>query len=265
MEGMKQVYICHDTIIGIYSAIYDAWKESRDSEAGIAVRGFMTPQLFCEYREVTETEQKSIAVERLIKSKLGHNAYWDIYHALLADDPEKADCVYRTMLAARKVKDSRKIMDHLSNIYVRKVFELSRQVGNEAHYFLEFIRFRELKSGVMLSEITPKAQVLTCIADHFTNRFPRENFMVYDKTHQVFLVHKAKENWVLVRGEKLDIQAAGQISDGEKAFDSLWKGFCKTISIKERENPVLQRNHLPLRFRQDMNEFCDCKTEAKLH
>ena len=27
---MKTMYICHDTITGLYSALYDAWKESRE-------------------------------------------------------------------------------------------------------------------------------------------------------------------------------------------------------------------------------------------
>lgn len=252
---MKQVYICYDTITGIFSAIYDAWKKSRDSEAGIALRGMMAPQLFCEYTEVEEKEYKSIAVERLIKKNLGYNAYWDIYHALLADDAEKADAVYHTILAARAVKDSRRIMEHLSNPYVSKVFELSRSVANEAHLFNEFIRFRELENGVLLSEITPKGQVLTCIADHFTNRFPLENWMVYDKTHKVFLIHQAKKNWVLVQGEELDGEMACRVSEAEGEFERLWKGFCKSISIKERENLALQRNHLPIHFRQDMTEF----------
>lgn len=252
---MKQVYICHDTITGIFSAIYDAWKKSRDQESGIALRGFMMPQLFCEYREVEETEQKSIAVERLIKNHLGYNAYWDIYHALLSDDADKADAAYQTMLAARKAGDSRRIMEHLSNSYVAKVFELSRRVANEAHMFREFIRFRELENGVLLSEITPKGRVLTCIADHFTNRFPLENWMVYDKTHKEFLVHRAKADWVLVQGEELDHEAAGRISASESEYARMWKGFCSSIAIKERENPDCQRNHLPIHFRQDMTEF----------
>lgn len=257
MVCTKQSYICHDTITGIFSAIYDAWKESRDTEAGIALRGFMTPQLFCEYREVDEKEQKSIAVERLIMNHLGHNAYWDLYHALLSDDPDKADAVYHTILAARQISDSRKIMEHLSDPYVAKVFELSRKVANEAHLFTEFIRFRELESGVLLSEITPKGQVLTCIADHFTNRFPLENWMVYDKTHKMFLVHRAKKNWILVEGEELDKTEAGRVSASEAEYVRLWKGFCRSISIKERENLACQRNHLPIHFRQDMTEFCD--------
>lgn len=45
----------------------------------------------------------------------------------------------------------------------------------------EFIRFRELENGILFSEITPKAQILTCVADHFEDRFPLENWIIYDK------------------------------------------------------------------------------------
>ena len=34
---MRQVYVCRDTITGLYSALHDAWKENRDSEAEIEI------------------------------------------------------------------------------------------------------------------------------------------------------------------------------------------------------------------------------------
>ena len=46
-----------------------------------------------------------------------------------------------------------------------------------------------------------------------------------------------------------------QLSNSELEFEQLWKGFCKSISIKERENLKLQRQNLPLRFQKDMVEF----------
>ena len=54
-EAMKQIYICEDTITGIYSALHDAWKECRDTQAGVELRGRTQRQLFCEYRIVEES------------------------------------------------------------------------------------------------------------------------------------------------------------------------------------------------------------------
>lgn len=252
---MRQIYICTDTITGLYSALHDAWKECRNGDAGIEVRGKTQQQLFCEYRTVGESEQKAVRLERMIKRYLGCNAYWDIYLALLSDDEEKGTAVFRTIQESRNIKDSRKIMDHLGNPDVAKVFALSRGVSNEAHMYEEFIRFRELDNGLLFSEITPKAQILTCVADHFTDRFPLENWMIYDKTHQVFLVHRAKEQWGLVWGEALNQQAAGMVSEKELEYEQLWKGFFDSIAIKERKNLKCQQNHLPFRYREGMPEM----------
>ena len=38
-------------------------------------------------------------------------------------------------------------------------------------------------------------------------------------------------------------------------YETLFKSFCETIAIKERENPVCQRGHLPLWYRPNMVEF----------
>lgn len=59
---MKTVYVCNDTITGIFSGIYDAWKAGKGEEdCEIALRGMLDFQLFCDYVEVEETEHKAIA------------------------------------------------------------------------------------------------------------------------------------------------------------------------------------------------------------
>ena len=60
---MKRVFVCNDNITGIFSAIYDAWKTMlsvqcssvcRNMEFGIALKGMVELELFCEYVEVEE-------------------------------------------------------------------------------------------------------------------------------------------------------------------------------------------------------------------
>ena len=252
---MKQIYICKDSITGIFSAFYDAWTERRDQEVGIDFKGEIEQRLFCEYQEVQESERKADAIVRLIQKNMGYNTYWDIYYALLSEDKRKAEAAFHVMQAARTIKNSKRIMEQLTNADVAKIFELSRKVSNEAHQFMEFIRFRELENGVLFSEITPKNRVLVCIGDHFTDRFPLENWMIYDKRHQESILHRAGYQWVLMEGERVDQQEVHKISENEKEIEQLWKEFFTSISITERENPICQRTHLPYRFRSDMTEF----------
>lgn len=253
---MKTVYVCGDSVTGILSAVYDAWKSGKvEEECEIALRDSVEQQLFCEYAEIEETGHKAIAVERLIKRHLGREAYWDIYHAALSKERDKGDAILGTMMAAKNIPDSTKIMNHLSHPKVERVFELSRNVGGEAHAFKGFLRFRELTNGVLVSEITPKNQVLTCLAPHFADRLPLENWMIYDKTHNMFVVHEAGKRWVLGMGEQMDINKIRDFSEKEREFARLWKGFCSSISIEMRENRQGQLQHLPIRFRSDMVEF----------
>lgn len=253
---MITVYICSDTITGIFSAVYDAWKDGRrEEECRIAIKGMMEQELFCEYTQTEETQKKAQAVENMIKRHLGRRAYWDIYHAVFSEDSEKGNAILGTMLAARTLPDSTRIMEHLSHPKVEKVFELSRSVGGEAHSYKGFLRFKELVNGVLYSEISPKNRVLTCLAPHFEDRLPLENWMIYDKTHQMFAVHEAKKKWVLVCEEGFDRSKVSDVSDKELEYARLWKSFCRTIAIESRKNPRCQLQHLPLRYRDDMLEM----------
>ena len=254
---MKTVYVCNDTVTGIFSGIYDAWRAKKEEdECEIALRGMLDQQLFCDYIEVDETEHKAVAVEALIKKHLGRKVYWDIYHAVLAADAKKGDAVLGTMLAAKRIPDSTKIMDHLSHPKVEKVFELSRNVFGEAHSYKGFLRFRELANGVLYAEIEPKNQILTCLAPHFAERLPVENWMIHDKPHKMFAVHEAGKRWVIFWGERMDETVFGVVSEREEEYARLWKGFCRTIAIESRTNPRCQLQHLPLRYRERMTEFC---------
>lgn len=253
---MKTVYVCSDTISGIFSAVYDAWKSGRTAqECGIALWGHIETELFCDYREVEEAQHKVRAVETLIRRHLGGQAYEDLYQAALSWDPGKGDAILGTMMEARNLPDSRRIMEHLSHPQVEKVFELSRQVGCEAHHLKGFLRFRELEGGILYGEISPKSQVLSCLAPHFADRLPQENWMICDRNHHMFAVHEAGKQWVLVWDQEPDEEKLQRISDREREYARLWKGFCRAISIQSRENRALQNQNLPIRFRPHMTEF----------
>lgn len=259
---MKTVYVCSDTVTGIFSAVYDAWRpEKREGGCGIAFRGFLEMELFCNYVQVEETAKKALSVDAMIRKNLGLFAYRNISQAVLASDPGKGNAVLGTLIVAKELSDSKKIMEHLSHPEVRRVFELSRAVGNEAHLLTEFIRFRELENGVMYAPITPKSQVIPCLAPHFADRFPLENWMIHDKTHHAFAVHEARKKWVIVQeeyeeGEEGRAEMYERVSEKEKEYETLWKSLCKTIAIEERENLACQRGHLPLWYRPNMTEFC---------
>ena len=251
---MKKVYICSDSVTGIFSGIYEAWRRKDQEDSGIALAGHVEPALFCTYEEVEENREKAAAVDRMICRHLGGIAYQEISQAVLSDDPGRGEAILGTMLEARRIPDSRRIMEHLTHPDVEKVFELSRRVGSEAHSLKGFVRFRELKGGILYAVIHPKNRVVPCLAPHFEERLPKENWMIYDEAHRMFAVHESGRRWVLVLEDAFCSEDL-EVSEQEKIYEKLWKGFCETISISEREDKKAQAQHLPFRSRPYMTEF----------
>lgn len=260
---MRIIYVCEDSLTGIFSGIYEVWKRKMTAEeAGLEVGDSFERRLFCEYIFCKAEERKALAVIRMIQKNLGADVYEKISYALLSADRRKAEMVFRAMLEAKKLSRKDRLMEHLGNEAVRAVFGMYRQVANEAHYYKGFVRFRELKNKTLFAKIEPKHAVLPCIAEHFADRFPQENWIIYDKTHEVFLIHeKGKryyflQQYMCMKGDSGSAQnITGGFSEEEMDYEALWKEFVQSISVAERENRALQNQNLPLRFRTNLVEF----------
>lgn len=260
---MRIIYVCEDSLTGIFSGIYEVWKRKMTAEeAGLEVGDSFERRLFCEYIFCKAEERKALAVIRMIQKNLGVDVYEKISYALLSADRRKAEMVFRAMLEAKKLSRKDRLMEHLGNEAVRAVFGMYRQVANEAHHYKGFVRFRELKNKTLFAKIEPKHAVLPCIAEHFADRFPQENWVIYDKTHEVFLIHeKGKryyflQQYMCMKGDSGSAQnITGGFSEEEMDYEALWKGFVQSISVAERENRALQNQNLPLRFRTNLVEF----------
>ena len=215
-------FICEDSPNGIFSGIYDAWdfkvKQNKIYPAGSMSAGSpsrISPhtcshedihlvcrepdnyQLFYEYIHVETSAEKADKVARTIQRRLGSEFYDAILNAILStvpakkNDLDKADAVYHTLVLGLNTAAGTRAIHDLSNPYVHRLFTLSRATANEAHHLLGFLRFSELENGVLFSTIHPKNNALPILAEHFTDRFPQENFMIYDETRQLAAVHRA--------------------------------------------------------------------------
>ena len=68
---MRKVYVCEDSVTGILSAIYDAWKDNiAEGQGSIGLKGSLEQELFCTYTEVIGNEKKAVCVEKMILKHL---------------------------------------------------------------------------------------------------------------------------------------------------------------------------------------------------
>ena len=96
-------------------------------------------------------------------------------------------------------------------------------------------------------------RVLELLAPHFSDRFPNENWMIYDKKRQKVLAHEQGGECTVYIQAVLNTQETDPVQSDE--YENLWKAFCSHITIPERKNPGLQRQFVPLKFRSNMPEF----------
>ena len=166
---------------------------------------------------------------------------------------EKADIIYRFLILGFSM--GAKIVNHLVNDTVMSLFEMNRNVSNEANHCLGFLRFKEINNHILLAKINPKNDIIRLVAPHFSDRLSNENFIIYDENRKSCVVHKAGYPWIYTIGDNLNLDNILSFSNAEEEFQSLWKIFFETIGIEERKNDKLQRNNLPLRHRNNMPEF----------
>ena len=249
----KIVYLCEDTPDGIFTAIYDAWAARLpDDRISIRVERNYSMELFAKYRYVQTNMEKAVKVARSVKSKISQEAYYMIYNASLSYEEDKVDYIYRFLKIGFQY-GAMVVQMHGEEVVCR-MFELRRSVGNESHMFREILRFQDSEEGILIAKIHPKNQVLSLIAEHFSDRFPEENFVVLDEVHEMGLFHERGRQWYLAPLEREVLEKIWN-HRGITKYETLWKTFFKTIAIEERKNYRCQRNMCSLRYRDYMVEF----------
>ena len=257
---MDYYLICEDSLEGIFTGIYDAYlKKMPHGQVHLCVGQEENYRLFAVYEECKPDENKAVKVARTIGRELGTEAYMAICRALASPETDKAEAVYKTVVVGLSLKNKKQVMGNLKNPFVHRVFELARFTANEAHFHVEFLRFRELENGILYAPMGPKNNVITFIVPHFADRLPLENFVIHDTLREIYALHPAGKDWYLVSGSEgeggSEFNGNMIFSEGEKKYSELFTHFFHTIAIKERKNNELQRNMLPLRYRKYMTEF----------
>lgn len=248
------IYTCKDTFEDMMTCIYDAWA-SREGHHNIrlATEPVGNLELFCEYRHVDADIDRAARVIRSIQKKISFYAYQMVFRCAMSAVPDKLDIIYRFLQFGFAYPD--KATSMLQHPYVIAIFEANRKVSNETHLFREFTRFSALSNGILVAHIEPKSNLLTLLYPAFDDRMPSENWMIVDDTRKLAAIHEADTETYLTNLSDDEFEKLKQSEQLPDPFIDLWKTFFQTVGIRERQNPICQRTHLPIWYRKHMTEF----------
>lgn len=261
------VLICENSMDGIFTGIYQAYaKKYGHTNTQLITEDLLdTYNLFCEYEKVPVDTELSGKVAKKLREHLGPDTYFDLCQAVNAyENPKdlgkninKAEAIYKTVVFGLSMKNGSSVLTYLANPYVCRTFELCRNCYNEADHFRGFLRFQELENGILFARIHPMNHILPFLANHFTDRLPMENFIIYDETRKTAAIHKSGSGYMLAEVPNANEEFMNHFSSKELEYQQLWLGFFNSIAIEARKNPKLQAQNIPKRFWKDTVELKD--------
>ena len=242
------VYLYDGSFAGLLCCVFESFYE-KEMPFGIFSYDDERETLFS-VKEIFTNEEYAGRVEASIGEKICAEALHLVRMCYLSRMEGRELAVLNFLRLGYKVGAG--VVDMLSDEDVRIITKATNNVAGEGHKYKGLLRFSEY-NGALIAIIEPKNFILPIIAPHFCDRFPSENFLIYDKTHKHAFVYQ-DGNKSLIQLDELKLPKA---SEEEKMYRALWKHFYDTIAIEGRKNPKLRMGHMPKRYWPQLTEFAD--------
>ncbi|MCD8071858.1 MAG: TIGR03915 family putative DNA repair protein [Alistipes sp.] len=239
---------------GLLTALFDAYLRKTFPEA-LLPHG-EPPPLFAQAHDVVTDRAKASRVWKGIEGKLPRRLRNMVLYTWLSE-MEGSDILLLRYL--------RKIIDNPQgfawNFGDKDVFEvkrIARKVSHEGHYLQMFVRFQKAGDNSYFAPVSPDHNALPVAIPYFRDRFQDQQWLIYDVKRRYgyyYDLQKVTEVTLEDDGHLLDGKLdPALMAEDEKYFQALWQNYFKALSIKERVNPRLQRQHMPRRFWKYLTE-----------
>jgi probable DNA metabolism protein len=243
------------TFEGLLTAVFDAYNRKTFPDRLLAIDE-PEPLFVDELFTVVSDEEKSKRVWNGLTKKLQHNTCNMITYVWLSELDGSDDLIFRYI---RKTFDSKQSIEmNFTDDDVLQMKKLAQKVGKEQMRLIELVRFQKSADDIFFAPVSPDHNSLPLTLDHFKNRFADQKWMIYDTKRNYGFYYDLKtvtemtlDSSGLFPNGKLD---ENLMAEDEKLYQELWKGYFKSMTIKERINLKLQRQHLPKRYWKYLTE-----------
>jgi probable DNA metabolism protein len=244
------------TFDGLLTIVFDAY--FRKTFPDVLLReGEPLPLFYDVVVDVITDEGKSDRVWKGLQKKLSSSALSMLTTCWLSELPEIDQVLFRYMCKAIDAPVSMEL-----NFGDPDVLELSKvwkKVNWERIRIMQFARFQKAADGTFFAPFKPVHNALPLVIHHFKDRFADQKWLIYDLKRQYGyyydLTGVAEVTFEYPETHLITGMLDESIMDeDEKRFQLLWKTYFRSIAIKERINPRLQKQHMPVRYWKYLTE-----------
>lgn len=250
------IFTYDKTFDGLLTCVFDAY--FRKTFPGMLLEeGQPLPLFYDEVVGVIADEEKSGRVWKGLQKKLSASALSMLTTCWLSELPEVDQMLFRYMC---------KTIDAPSSIELNfgdpDVLELSKvwkKVNWEKTRIVQFARFQKASDGTFFAPFEPDHNALPLTIHHFKDRFADQKWLIYDIKRQYGYYYDLKEVTEVTFDSPEAHLITGMLDESlmaedEKMLQQLWKTYFKSIAIKERMNPRLHKQHMPVRYWKFLTE-----------
>ncbi len=250
------IFVYDKTFDGLLTAVFDAY--SRKTFPDIFLEeGDSFPLFYDEVYTVYTDTDKAERVWKGLEKKISKVSLSCLAASWLSELPKIDILIFRYI---RKAIDAPYSIE--LNFGDPDVLELShvwKKVNREQHHIIQFLRFQKAADGTFFAAIEPLYNVLSLIVPHCKDRFSDQKWVIYDLKRQYGyyydLVNVSEFQFQNKEAHHISgLLSENQMHPDEKLFQKLWKEYFNAINIKERNNPKLHRQNLPVRYWKYLTE-----------
>ena len=240
---------------GLLTAVFDAYAR-REFPDRLVGEGAALPLFAGDPHAVVTDPGKSARVWAGVERRLPRHVCNMVTYAWLSERPGCDDLIFRFLRGAFDAGEQYSV--NFADKDALELRQLALKVSREGCFVREFIRFQKGGDGTFLGLTAPEYNALPLAINHFLDRFADQKWLVYDtRRHYGYYydLHRVTEITLDDDAHLLDGHPGDDLlAEDEKYFQELWKTYFRSVAIKERKNPRLQRQMMPRRFWKYLTE-----------
>ncbi len=263
------------TFEGLLTAVFDAYARRMWPDV-LMIEGEPAPLFTAEDHTVVTDPEKAGRVWRALERRLPKDVCNMLMMGWLSEDPGVDMSLARYMRRVLDSPDKSKVYTDFADPDILRIKQLALKVSHEREHLMQFTRFQKGADSpdpaesadpagpaatapanpagqpTYFAPVSPRYNVLPLVIPWFRDRFRDQRWLIYDiRRHYGFYydLHEVTEitmeDDAHLTGGALD---PAMLAENEHLFQQMWRGYIDSMAIKERINPRLQRQHMPVRF-----------------